>query len=139
MWELIRILITDDYLPFRQVLKDFLETASPQLKVVAQAANGREALQLLERHRIDVALLDIRMPIMDGVELCRRLRQGWGEGVGIITYTGLSSPRLTAQSLQAGADLHFIKPFELFALKKAVLSLGKSRKGTTSPMVVSAG
>jgi len=124
----IRILLADDYLPFRQVLKDFLETANPRLKVVAQASNGRDALLLLESDPVDVALIDIRMPIMDGLELCRCIRQGWGEDVGIITYTGLNSPRLTAQALQSGADLHFVKPFELFSLRNAVVKLGDSRK-----------
>lgn len=132
---MVRILIADDYLPFRQVLKDFLETASPQLKVVVEAANGREALELLEKSSVDVALIDIRMPIMDGVELCRRVRKTRRGSVGIITYTGLNSTRLTAQALQAGADLHFIKPLELFALKDAVLRLGQSRRKTASVAV----
>lgn len=135
MLVLVRILIADDYLPFRQVLKDFLETASPQLKVVVEAANGREALELLEKSSVDVALIDIRMPIMDGVELCRRVRKTRRGSVGIITYTGLNSTRLTAQALQAGADLHFIKPLELFALKDAVLRLGQSRRKTASVAV----
>lgn len=135
MLVLVRILIADDYLPFRQVLKDFLETASPQLKVVVEAANGREALELLEKSSVDVALIDIRMPIMDGVELCRRVRKKRRGSVGIITYTGLNSIRLTAQALQAGADLHFIKPLELFALKDAVLRLGQSRRKTASVAV----
>jgi CheY-like chemotaxis protein len=124
----IRVLIADDYLPFRQVLKDFLETANPRLKVVVQASNGRDALNLLEKNPVDVALIDIRMPIMDGMELCRLIRKGWGQHIGIITYTGLNSPRLTAQALQTGADLHFVKPFELFALQSAVIKLGDSSK-----------
>lgn len=139
MLVLIAILIADDYLPFRQVLKDFLETANPQLKVVVQAANGREALASMEKNPVDVALIDIRMPIMDGVELCRRIRRRWGESVGIITYTGLNSPHLTAQALQAGADFHLVKPFELFALKNAVIRLGKSGKPTSAPVAVSVG
>lgn len=139
MLALTRILLADDYLPFRQVLKDFLETANPRLKVVAEAANGREALALIEKSPVDVALIDIRMPIMDGVELCRRIRRSKGDRVGIITYTGLNSSRLTAQALQAGADLHFVKPFELFALKDAVIRLGKPRKATVPPVAVSVG
>ena len=139
MLVLIAILIADDYLPFRQVLKDFLETANPELRVVVQAANGRDALALLERNPVDVALIDIRMPIMDGVELCQRMRKRWGESVGIITYTGLSSPHLTALALQAGADLHLIKPFELFALKNAVIRLSKSRRSSDVAVTVSVG
>jgi CheY-like chemotaxis protein len=135
----IRILVADDYLPFRQVLKDFLETANPRLKVVLQASNGRDALNLLEKNPVDVALIDIRMPIMDGLELCRRIRKVLGQDIGIITYTGLNSPRLAAQALQTGADLHFVKPFELYALKGAVLKLGESRKASPAAAAVSAG
>ncbi len=130
---MIRILIADDYMPFRQALKDFLETANPRLKVVVQASNGREALNLLEKNPVDVALIDIRMPIMDGIELCSRIRNGWGQRIGIITYTGFNSRSLTAEALQSGADLHFVKPFELFSLKRAVIKLADSRKVTSSP------
>ncbi|NLJ84818.1 MAG: response regulator [Firmicutes bacterium] len=128
MLVVINILIADDYLPFRHVLRDFMETADSRLQVVAEAANGREALSLLKKHRVHIALIDIRMPLMDGIELTRCIRQEFGGRVVIITYTGLRSPRLMAQALQAGADLHLVKPFELFALKNAVIRLAGSAK-----------
>lgn len=127
---MIKILIADDYAPFRQALQSFLETADPELKVMAQATNGKEALSMVQDHPIDVAIIDIRMPIMDGLELTRQLRARWDNALGIITYTGLRSALLTEQALRAGANLHLVRPFELFALKDAVMRLGKANQVT---------
>lgn len=128
---MIKILIADDYAPFRQVLEDFLETADTRLKVTARATNGKEALHVVQNASIDVAIIDIRMPIMDGLELTRHLRAAWGNSLGIITYTGLRSALLTEQALLAGANLHLVKPFELFALKDSVIRLGEANKRGT--------
>ena len=137
---MIKILIADDYLPFRLALRDFLETADSRLKIMAEAANGREALKLVKKTPIDVALIDIRMPIMDGVELSRHIRAIWGHSLVIVTYTGLRSPILMEQALQAGADLHLVKPFELFALKDAVIRLDESHgRAQTRARAISVG
>lgn len=120
---MVKVLIVDDYLSFRDALKDFLETVDPAIKVVAEACNGKEALRKLEKVEVDVALIDIRMPLMDGIETTRVIRQRWGDSLGVITYTGFNSSRLARRARQAGADRHLVKPFELFALRKAVLQL----------------
>ncbi|NLK08895.1 MAG: response regulator transcription factor [Firmicutes bacterium] len=125
---MIKILLADDYVPFRQVLEDFLETANPRLKVMGRATNGKDALYIAECSPIDVAVIDIRMPIMDGLELTRRLKHMLGNSLSIITYTGLRSVLLKEQVLRAGADLHLIKPLELFGLKNAVTHLAESKR-----------
>lgn len=73
----LKIAIVDDETPARNRLKDLLQDCAQQmpLELVGEAANGGEALALLQTHPADVALLDIRMPEMDGLELAQHLRK----------------------------------------------------------------
>ena len=71
----VTALIADDEAPMRDLLRARLATAWPGLQIVAEAANGVEAVELGERHRPDIAFLDIRMPGMSGIEAARHLYQ----------------------------------------------------------------
>lgn len=62
-------LIADDEAPLRQFLRRQLETAWPELEIIAEAGNGAEALQAIDTHRPDVSFLDIQMPVMTGLEV----------------------------------------------------------------------
>ncbi len=66
-------LIADDEAPMRDLLRARLQAVWPDLHIVAEAANGVEAVELGERHRPDIAFLDIRMPGLSGIEAARRL------------------------------------------------------------------
>ncbi|QJE03154.1 response regulator transcription factor [Massilia forsythiae] len=66
-------LIADDEAPMRDLLRARLQAVWPELAIVAEAANGVEAVELGERHRPDIAFLDIRMPGLSGIEAARRL------------------------------------------------------------------
>ncbi|OON64213.1 DNA-binding response regulator [Massilia sp. KIM] len=66
-------LIADDEAPMRDQLRMRLQEAWPELRIVAEAANGMEAVALAEQHRPDIAFLDIRMPGMGGIEAARQL------------------------------------------------------------------
>lgn len=66
-------LIADDEAPMRDLLRARLQQAWPDLQIVAEAANGVEAVELGEKHRPDIAFLDIRMPGLSGIEAARRL------------------------------------------------------------------
>jgi YesN/AraC family two-component response regulator len=72
--EPIRLLITDDH----PIVRDGLRGAfvgEPGIEVVGEAGNGAEALAMVGRHRPDVVLMDLRMPVMDGVTAIRKLRE----------------------------------------------------------------
>lgn len=81
-----RVLLTDDNAVNRQVVRMFIQ---PQGAIITEAANGLEALQALARERFDLVLLDVHMPIMDGVETIRRIRassEDW-RGLPVIALT----------------------------------------------------
>ena len=70
---MIRLLLADDHTIFRQGLKRLLD-AWPEASVVAEAADGRGAWELIQRHKPDVAVMDIKMPHMSGIEISKRVR-----------------------------------------------------------------
>lgn len=91
--------------------------------VIAQ--NGKEALDILERQSFDIILMDVQMPIMDGLEATRQIREREkqsGGHVPIIAMTANTSPQDRQMCLQAGMDDHIAKPVEINKLF-AVLEL----------------
>jgi DNA-binding response OmpR family regulator len=82
---------------------------------VVEARNGREALQLIEKHQPEVIVLDILMPEMDGREVCRRLRQA-GNWTPVIMLTQISATGEKISSLEEGADEYLNKPFDSYEL-----------------------
>jgi two-component system response regulator AlgR len=99
----LRILIVDDEAPARNRLREVLADCAAELPVTVagEAASGKEALEWLESHAADVALLDIRMPEMDGIELARHMQ-------------GLSAP--PAIVFSTAFDQHAIEAFEVNAI-----------------------
>ena len=103
----IRVLIAEDHLIARVGLGTIVET-QPDMQVVAEAANGAEAVQLHERHRPDVTLMDIRMPVMGGVDAMRAIRERSPAArfIALSTYSGDEEIR---RALQAGASAYLTK------------------------------
>ena len=124
-----RILLVDDESAITSNLAPFLERTG---FVVATAANGETALQLMKDFQPDLTVLDVLMPRMDGREVLRRIRQS-GNCTPIILLTQVGSPAERAVALDEGADDYLNKPFEpyeLVARIKAVLR--RSRPGVPS-------
>ena len=103
----IRLLIAEDHLIARVGLGTIVET-QVDMQVVAEAANGVEAVQLHEQHRPDVTLMDIRMPVMGGVEAMRTIRgkAPLARFIALSTYSGDEEIR---RALQAGASAYLTK------------------------------
>ena len=79
---------------------------------VLPAADGPAALDMLERERPRVAMLDIGLPGMDGYELARRMRAALGDAIVLVALTGYGTARDGDEAVRAGFDRHLIKPVE---------------------------
>ncbi len=103
----IRILLVDDQAMFREGLRTLLATQS-DFEVVGEAAHGEEALRLCPTARPDVVLMDLRMPVLDGVAATRRLRAGHPE-VRVIVLTTFDDDEDIFEGLRAGALGYLLK------------------------------
>jgi two-component system KDP operon response regulator KdpE len=123
----IRVLVVDDHPIVRQGLVGVLSDED-DLEVVGEAGSGREAIGLVARLRPDVVLLDLALPGLDGVEVCRRLRS-WSR-VPILVLSARVHESQKVQALDAGADDYVTKPFgteELLARIRAALRRDQAR------------
>ena len=103
----VTILLADDHSLFRKGLRHMLELED-DLKVVGEARDGAEARQLAQDLQPKVALLDINMPVLDGVETARELRQAFPK-MGILMLTMFAEEEFVARAMQAGANGYLLK------------------------------
>lgn len=104
----VRTLIVDDHAVFLEGLVTLLRLEDSDIEVVGTALNGQEALEVEERLAPDVVVLDIQMPVMDGVEVARRLKQRRSE-VKILMLTTFNDRHLISDALAAGANGYLLK------------------------------
>ena len=97
-----RVLLVDDSPAFRGLLQWYLGTL-PEVEIVAEAANGEQAIAEVTRLQPDVVLMDVRMPKMDGLEATRRIRAG-GESPRILLLTNHATAIPAGLVAEAGAD-----------------------------------
>jgi two-component system response regulator AlgR len=118
-----RILVADDEAPARARLRDLLDECREQfpLVIVDEARNGREALDVLNREKVDIVLLDIRMPEMDGMEAARHMA-GMEQPPSIIFTTAFDSYALKA--FEVNAIDYLLKPIRV---ERLLAALGKTR------------
>ena len=102
-----RVLIVEDNADQAETLKVFLSLKGHRLEV---AASGPAAIELARRQRPDVVLLDLGLPGFDGFEVARRLRQEHGQAMRIIAVSAYASESDRLQSMEAGCELHLVKP-----------------------------
>lgn len=118
------ILLVDDEPQIRRVMR---ATLSAQGYSIVEARDGQEALEKLRTERADLVLLDMNMPVMDGLEACREIRRD--SNVSIIMLTVRNTEKDKVRALDAGADDYVVKPFgiqELLARVRAVLRRGSN-------------
>ncbi|MFJ9771293.1 response regulator [Kitasatospora sp. NPDC101157] len=115
---MIRTMVVDDDALVRLGLVDLL-AQDPALTVVAEAADGLQAVELARGHRIDVALMDIRMPRLDGIAATRRLRQ-LPDAPRVIALTTFDLDEYVYQALAAGADGFLLKDTPPAEIARAV-------------------
>ena len=121
----IRILVAEDESIIRLDLRESLEEEG--YEVVAETARGDDAVELVERLRPDVAILDIKMPGLDGIEAARRIHAG--RSAAVLILTAFSQRDLVEQARDAGAQAYLVKPFQRAELVPAVeLALARHRE-----------
>ena len=105
--QLIHVLLADDHFVVRAGIRQFLEQAH-DIQVVAEASNGQEACELLKQSNPDVAVLDIQMPMMSGIEVTRWIRSN-RMPVGILVLTAYDDDPYVQAVLRAGANGYVLK------------------------------
>jgi CheY-like chemotaxis protein len=115
-----RILVVDDNVDAAEVLCDALRTLGFDVRT---AFDGPGALELAPSFRPELALLDLGLPVMDGFELARRLRETCGAGIALVAITGYGQDTDRERSLAAGFHEHLVKPVELEAVQQAIARL----------------
>ena len=103
----LTFLIVDDSTSFRQILSELVEK-HPHWSVMAEAGDGEEAVCLAARYLPDVLLMDVNMPVMNGVEATRRIKH-FAPQVRVIAFSGYPDDEFRQASLRAGADFHLPK------------------------------
>lgn len=123
---IIRVLLADDHGIVRAGIRQFLEQGT-DIQVIAEASNGQEACELLEKFKPDVAVLDIQMPIMSGIEVTRWIRAN-RLSMGILVLTAYDDEPYVQAVLQAGANGYVLKTAEPQEIVDAVRDVfhGKS-------------
>jgi two-component system, NarL family, response regulator LiaR len=115
---MIRILLADDHPIVREGLRALLETQS-DFDVIAECVNGEEALRLNAALHPDMLLLDLEMPVLDGVETIRRLRQT-SHVPRIIVFTAFDNDERIIHAIQSGADGYLLKEAPREEIFKAI-------------------
>jgi DNA-binding response OmpR family regulator len=127
-----RVLVVDDEHALRRLLRLYLEK---EQYTVVEADNGLDGLSLLRRGGIDVALVDVMLPGLDGFELVRRIRGESGVPIILVTARGEESARVAG--LELGADDYVVKPFsapEVVARVRAQLRRADGAVGERGPL-----
>ena len=114
---MIRVLIADDQALLRGSFRVLVET-EPGLTVVGEAENGAHAVELAREHRPDVVLMDVRMPVLDGIEATRIIRATTGSRVLVLTMFDVDSSVFAA--LRAGASGFLLKDVPPADLLRAI-------------------
>jgi two-component system response regulator MprA len=122
----VRVLVADDERAVRDSLRRALVLEGYEVEL---ASGGREALEAVGSGRADVVVLDVLMPDIDGLEVCRRLRHG-GDRVPVLMLTARDAVSDRVEGLEAGADDYLVKPFDLDELIARLRALLRRTLGT---------
>jgi YesN/AraC family two-component response regulator len=127
--KVIQLVIADDSPRVRHGLRTIL-TIQPDLEVVGEASHGNEAILLVETKQPDVALLDVRMPVLDGIQATRTIKKRWPE-VRVVLISLYADYQLEA--LSAGADAFLVKGCSVDEIISTIHSLFQADKAGILP------
>jgi len=125
----IRVVLADDHAVVRRGIREFLE-AEGEIDVLAEADDGEQALALVGEHQPDVAVLDIQMPGLTGIEVTRRIKAQY-PGVRVLILTAYDDDPYIFALIQAGADGYVLKTVDSSELVQAVLAVHRGESALT--------
>jgi two-component system, response regulator, stage 0 sporulation protein F len=111
-----KILIVDDQFGIRILLNEVLQKEGYQ---TFQAANGVQALEIVDKHSPDLVLLDMKIPGMDGIEILKRMKKK-DQDIRVIIMTAYGELDMIQEAKDLGALTHFAKPFDIDDIRQAV-------------------
>ena len=121
----LRVLIADDHRLFAEALEAIL-TTDERIEVVGQASDGAQAVELVRKLDPDVVLMDVSMPVLDGFEATREIREE-SEGVRVLMLTGSNSRADVDRSREAGASGYVTKDRIASELVSAIVEVTRRR------------
>jgi two-component system response regulator NreC len=119
-----RVLLADDHIMLREAVKAQFEQQG--LKVVAEAADGHQAVQLARQHRPDIAILDVSMPLLNGIDAAREVIKE-SPRTSVILVTMHAEDEFIIQALRAGIKGYILKTRPIAELVQAVLEVSKGK------------
>ena len=129
MQKQIKIMIADDHTMFRESLKQVIDSKS-EFKVIAMAASGPQAIAQVKKHSPDIAILDINMPVKNGIEVAKVLKQKFKE-VKIIILTMMENELYILDALRCNVEGFLYKDAKINELLKAIEVVGKGKQYIT--------
>ncbi|HOQ09092.1 MAG TPA: sporulation transcription factor Spo0A [Syntrophomonadaceae bacterium] len=140
----IRILIADDNREFCGILKDYFNNER-DFEIIDVCSNGMEVLETLEKNEVDVLILDLIMPYMDGIGVLEKINENnLPKRPKIIILTAFGQENITQKAVQLGADYYILKPFNLQVLGDRVRQVAydthprTESRGTAASLMVQA-
>ena len=127
-----RVLIIEDHRDIAEMLYDYFERRDYELDY---ASDGRMGFNLANQNEYDIILLDLMLPEMDGIDVCRKLREDCKNYTPILMMTARDTLQDKVKGLDMGADDYLVKPFEILELEARIKALMR-RKGQISQQEV---
>ncbi len=133
MTKKIRVVVADDHAVMRMGIVN-LFSRQPDIEVVGEAKNGKEALRVIEETNPDVIVLDMQMPVMDGVEVALALKEKESK-VKILAFSAFDEKYYIISLLELGASGYLTKDEDPSMLVEAVRGIARGEHGWLSPSV----
>jgi two-component system response regulator (stage 0 sporulation protein A) len=130
----MKVLIADDNRELADILKDFLD-AQDDMQVCGVAYNGNDVIDLVEEHRPDVLILDIIMPVLDGIGALERLNELGGEVPKVIMLTAFGQDEVTKRAAELGVSYFILKPFDMPVLVDRIRQVASGAQSVPNPAV----
>lgn len=128
----MRVLLCDDSLFMRRILQSMLIKLDPDIEVVAQAGNGKDAVELYKIHRPDLVTLDITMPVMGGIEALKEIKKIDPDAM-IAMVSAIGQQPTIIEAIRSGACDFIIKPFTKERLMDLLRRIDRHKTHSSNP------